>query len=532
MSFFDILHLALRNLREAKLRAALTTMGVIVGVAVIVTMVSFGLGLQRNTVARFNELDLFNEITVYGRSLSSLVAIGLGNGRAAEAAKGASERGRRKSSARTLDDAALAEIAKIPGVAYVEPSINFTAYVRANGRVQQQTIGGVRVPNAASRFKGYAAGDMISVPEADDAIVDESFLSSFGYQKASDAIGQRIDFLAPPTPQGAGGGTTTARDGTAGKSRRDGDTAPRDESVGSVDAEDAAAEKGAPLSFFGLPLEDLAGAEGEGGTSENGSAERGLVARSFRIVGVLKDELEKGSGSRTRFRGLMPVANIYIPLMAAQAWETTHRGMLDEVALRLARETGALGADETEGYNSATVRLSDPLVVQDVVNTLTDAGFSTFGLFTQLEQLRTLFLIINSALGLLGGISLLVASFGIANTMIMSIFERTREIGIMKAIGAEDREIKLIFFVEAAVIGLAGGIAGSLAAWGIDKLANRLAYQFLLQPKGAPFIDFFSLPPYLWLGAIAFATVVSILAALYPATRAARIDPVTALRHD
>src|SRR5215213_1326655 len=73
MSFSDILRLSLRNLREAKLRAVLTTMGVIVGVAVIVTMVSFGLGLQRNTVSRFRELDLFNEITVYGKSLSDLV---------------------------------------------------------------------------------------------------------------------------------------------------------------------------------------------------------------------------------------------------------------------------------------------------------------------------------------------------------------------------------------------------------------------------------------------------------------------------
>ena len=62
MSFFDILHLALRNLRQAKLRAVLTTMGVIVGVAVIVTMVSFGLGLQSNMLARFKALDLFNEI--------------------------------------------------------------------------------------------------------------------------------------------------------------------------------------------------------------------------------------------------------------------------------------------------------------------------------------------------------------------------------------------------------------------------------------------------------------------------------------
>src|ERR687883_322410 len=77
MFFLDILYLSLRNLREAKLRATLTTMGVIVGVAVIVTMVSFGLGLQRNTITRFKELDLFNEITVYGKSISNLVEEGL-----------------------------------------------------------------------------------------------------------------------------------------------------------------------------------------------------------------------------------------------------------------------------------------------------------------------------------------------------------------------------------------------------------------------------------------------------------------------
>ena len=126
----------------------------------------------------------------------------------------------------------------------------------------------------------------------------------------------------------------------------------------------------------------------------------------------------------------------------------------------------------------------------------------------------------------------MVASFGIANTMIMSILERTREIGIMKAIGAEDREIKTIFFLEAAVIGACGGVIGVVVAWGIDAVANRLAYRFILKPQGASFVDFFSLPPWLSAGAILFAVIVSILAALYPAARAARIDPVRALRHD
>jgi putative ABC transport system permease protein len=140
--------------------------------------------------------------------------------------------------------------------------------------------------------------------------------------------------------------------------------------------------------------------------------------------------------------------------------------------------------------------------------------------------------VINSALALLGGISLLVASFGIANTILMAILERTREIGIMKAIGAEDREIKLIFFVEAGVIGFTGGVLGALAAWGITRLANSLAYTFILKPRNAAFVNFFDLPAYLWLGAILFAIIVAILAALYPASRAARIDPVIALRHD
>src|SRR5215210_4629243 len=129
MTFFDILYLSLRNLREARLRATLTTMGVIVGVAVIVTMVSFGLGLQRNTVTRFKELDLFNEITVFGRSLSSIASSGFNKNQANANDQPQGERhGNRnlkpdKAPQRPLDDVALAEIARLPGVAYVEPTI-------------------------------------------------------------------------------------------------------------------------------------------------------------------------------------------------------------------------------------------------------------------------------------------------------------------------------------------------------------------------------------------------------------------------
>src|SRR5712692_1327023 len=117
MSFLDILYLSLRNLREAKLRATLTSMGVIVGVAVIVTMVSFGLGLQRNMLARFKALDLFNEIRVFGSGLNQLASSGFdrGSGRGGDDPSERRERRLRpdKSPTRILDDAAVMEIAKI-----------------------------------------------------------------------------------------------------------------------------------------------------------------------------------------------------------------------------------------------------------------------------------------------------------------------------------------------------------------------------------------------------------------------------------
>ena len=485
MSFLDILNLALRNLRQAKLRATLTTMGVIVGVAVIVTMMSFGLGLQRNMLERFGALDLFNEIQIFGQGLSNLAGLGRDGGRRDEGERRNGRQRADKTPSRILDDAGVQEIAKIPGVAYVEPNVNFGGYVRSNGKILSQNVGGANIPNASSRFQTFAAGRMISSPTADEAVVTERLAKDFGYDKPADAVGKTVELLAPP------------------------------------DEKNKEKEEEEPPNFFGIPLDD-------GGLDESNSD---LQVKTFRISGVLSTEIKEGAG-QGGLRGLMPGAGIYIPLQVAHDWSKKHRGQMSRVALALARQGGNLGEGQTEGYDSAVVRVSDPVALTEVRKKITELGFSSFSIVDELDQIRTVFLIVDSVLGLLGGISLLVASFGIANTMIMSILERTREIGIMKAIGAEDREIKLIFFVEAAVIGVFGGVIGVLVAWGIDGIANRLAYRFILKPQGASFVDFFSLPPYLSIGAILFALIVSIVAALYPAARAARIDPVRALRHD
>jgi ABC-type antimicrobial peptide transport system permease subunit len=483
MSFFDILHLALRNLRQAKLRAFLTTMGVIVGVAVIVTMISFGLGLQGNIFARLKALDLFNEIQVFGRGLGSLAGLE----RAARNTDEGQRRQRTRSATRILDDNGIKEMAAIQGVVYVEPDVSFGAFVRSNGKLLTQTVGGANIPNASTRFQQFAAGQMISSADVAEAVVSERFIRNFGYAKPEDAVGKTVELLAAP-----------------------------DE-----DEQSNANEEEETPNFFGIPLDDP-------GLDESNS---GLQVQTFRIAGVISAEVRGGIGP-SGLRGMLTNADVYVPLPKARAWQLQHRGPLSRVALALARQGGNLGAEQTEGYDFAVVRVSDPVELTQVRAKITELGFGSFSIVDEIDQIRTVFLIIDSVLGLLGGISLLVASFGIANTMIMSILERTREIGIMKAIGAEDREIKLIFFVEAAVIGVVGGVVGVLVAWGIDEIANRLAYRFILKPQGAAFVDFFSLPIYLTLGAILFALLVSITAALYPASRAARIDPVRALRHD
>src|SRR5436305_3108391 len=232
MPFFDLLKLAFRNLREAKLRATLTSMGVIVGVAVIITMVSFGLGLQRNMLTRFRALDLFNELRVFGKSVFSMAMTNVDPKLRRDENPG-DRRGPAfradKAPTRILDEAAVAEIAKIPGVAYVEPDISFSAYVRCNGRVSMNSVACASVPNASSRFKLFSAGHMLSRADADEAVVSEVFVETCGYAKPADAVGQTIEFLTTNP-----GSNTSAKKGEAKTNQAN------DEQAGD--------------SYFGLPV--------------------------------------------------------------------------------------------------------------------------------------------------------------------------------------------------------------------------------------------------------------------------------------
>ncbi len=149
----------------------------------------------------------------------------------------------------------------------------------------------------------------------------------------------------------------------------------------------------------------------------------------------------------------------------------------------------------------------------------------------QFEEINRGFLVMDMILAVVGMIAIVVASLGIVNTMVMSILERYCEIGIMKAVGASDKDVKKIFFFESGVIGFLGGIFGLALGWLVSGLINQVVNYFLAR-QGVPFIQYFSFPWWLCLGAVFFSILVSLLAGIYPAVRAARVDPVVALRHD
>jgi putative ABC transport system permease protein len=189
-------------------------------------------------------------------------------------------------------------------------------------------------------------------------------------------------------------------------------------------------------------------------------------------------------------------------------------------------------------YENVIVKADTAEHVADIEKTLTDQGFYTFSAQTIQKELKSVFLIIQGVLGALGGIAMLVAALGIANTMTMSIYERTREIGIMKAVGASNRQIKRVFLGEAAIIGVLGGIGGLLFSAAGASLAN-LFVQALIAGQtatsgGAPTetTSFFQIPVWLAVFAIVFAAGVGLLSGVLPAVRAANLDPLTALRHE
>ena len=238
--------------------------------------------------------------------------------------------------------------------------------------------------------------------------------------------------------------------------------------------------------------------------------------KPLRIVGIIETAPYAGLTNSSNSRVFIPVglAEKIRPVLTANLRD-----------LMQGKEAPA------SSYQALVVRVSSPTHVPATQEAIKKLGFRTFSLLDATKSLRRVFAILDVFLGIFGSVALIVASLGIVNTLVMSVLERRREIGILKALGASDSDVKRLFFAEAGAMGIAGGLLGVVLGWLIGRGIN-FATGIYLARQDLPREAILVLPWWLAIGAIVFAIVVSLVSGLYPAARAAKLNPVEALRYE
>jgi putative ABC transport system permease protein len=466
----DLAELAARNLREAILRNSLTTLGVAVGVASLVAMVSLGVGLQSLASKRLTRSGLFDAVFVTSfRDFRG----GGGPGRPGGPARSNDSSAKTSQSsaapakpAKILDDDALHQFEQLPNVAEAYPQIRFVTEIKFSDRdITTSVLGLPESSRSGGAFDGMT-GKYFSSPNAEEAILQIDFAKELSDQPSSLVGKDLLLRYAERAPK---------------RTQQEEDEALLDAMSGS-----------APPSLSIVQRE-----------------------KKLRIVGITESDPSAGIGG---FGG----GRVFIPLKTALQ---LHVAQPSDLQAMLSGDSGK------PTYLSVTVRAKSPKDVEKLEAAIKNLGFSAFSLLDAAHGLRLVFIVFDLFLLLFGSLALTVASLGIINTLVMAILERRREIGILKALGASDNDVKGLFFAEAGAMGIVGGIFGVLLGWLIGQALNW-GLIIYLKRQDVPPVNISFVPWWLALGAILFAALVSLLAGLYPASRAAQLNPVEALRYE
>ncbi len=428
MKLRDKITLAWSNLGRRKVRTALTSVGVVVGITTLVTMVSLVNGVQQQVKQQFEKIGL-DRVVVRPHGEGVFGANG-----SFEGGFNPFDIGGRVSIISPND---VKRWEKWPGVLQVVPEIEMPSSI-----------------SSGVLFRG----------------------KSVGVRLGNDSIPRRGPFTEPPVALfgsldlPASGGRIVLSRGT--------------------------------LRALKIPQKEFASLLGQK-TQIVLAAPRGQKkSYSFQISGI-SDESRRSAGVAT------------IDRLNIKGWWFNDANLL-----------------KNEGYDSVMLRAGDVMGAKSLVSRLRKEKLSVQSIDAILDVANRIFASITAMLGLMSSVALLVACIGIANTMIMSIYERTREIGTLKAMGASRSDIRQMFMLEAGFIGLFGGAFGVAFSWLLGRGLDRFAH-FLAAKRNFPLPDqLFVLTPTLALQALVCAFFIGIFAGLYPANRAARLDPLVALRHE
>jgi ABC-type antimicrobial peptide transport system permease subunit len=491
MTARDVLDLSLGSLWRIKLRAFLTTAGVAIGIATLVAMLSFVAGNQRWVEEAFADLGLLTRINVSPKDRER------NSGSPPDSSSGP-----------VLDRAALRTLSGLPGVTAAYPFVEFevtaaVADTQVSAKVRALSCEVMRL----KPFSLVLGGSVFSSDEAAEAVITPAFLKTIGLEDGKDLVGRTMVISA------------------------------RVSSVDSALARAVGDPRGEMSRILGAMTFDSLAAPGY----RERVLRREVGERMSRFMdGLLRhpvtvtDTLTIIAVGREIDEYQVPVSPIIVPEGTARRFGSAGIGLGGGPSDILAAvQTGdvfrAGGVEESRQFPRVTLE-TEPLASHEaIVDSVEALGFRAFSFAKEFEQIKRFFVYYYLGLGIVGLIALVTASLGIVNTMVMSITERRREIGILKSLGADEREIEFVFLVESGLIGCVGALVGILFGWAGTRVVAAVAKVIMVREE-MPIFDPFALPVWLVAVALLVGVVVSVIAGLYPAARAARVDPVEALR--
>ncbi len=460
MKGYDLFELAVRNLRQSKLRNGLTTVGISVGVASLVAMLSLGVGLQQLATRRLAGSGMFD--TVFVTSKQDFRGFD----------REEDQKDQHPEKAPALDESARQKMEHLQYVTEVEPEIRVMGEVLYGGQTHFGFVTGLPMSARENEAFDNLQGKFFSRSDADEVILLNDFAKE----------------LDPKNPKGLIGNEVTLRYGEHQPLAADSDN-------------------------VGHPTLS----EGQSGGNSNAGDDYGFSVvrktQQLKVVGIVDEE--PYGGMRTVSRG-----RIFLPVVLTEKLNMAQFGDM---------RSSLRGNGKT--FMTLAVRVKDPAKVEQVQDAIKQMGFRTFSVLDATKSLRRFFTVLDLFLGIFGSLALAVATLAIINTLVMAVLERRREIGVMKAIGASDGDVKRLFFAEAGAMGFFGGVLGIALGFAIGKAIN-IGTGIYLRNHQLPAEAVWILPPWLIGAAIAFSILVSLLAGLYPASRAARLDPVQTLKYE
>ena len=474
MRWIDLLRMSSSNLRRRKLRSILTILGVVIGTASIVVMISLGLGMQQSLYREIEQSGGMTAVTVTGKDVGSQMYYYSDSGSDQEASK-------------YVTDETIEKLSKLEHVKSASPvllmnSIIMTGKYYGNIQLTGMTLEALKEQNISLVEGGR-------LPKADSSELELVFgnlatenLMEKGTDKGYWETGVRPDVDVMKAQMFL----VLDSDAYYNTLQNTGGTAISTENSSSAST---------------------------GGTTPTKAPKKYVVHASGRVKG---DENTYNAHSYNVYCDITTLKNMLKKEYAGRAipgQPTTKSGKPYKFF----------------AYTNAMVQVDDIDNVDVVASEIQNLGYKVTTNAEYVKSMQKQFAMIQAVLGGIGAVSLFVAAIGIMNTMMMSIYERTKEIGVIKVLGCSLKNIKQMFLLEAAFIGFIGGVVGNLLSFLMSFIINILTGNGSAMGLDG---NISYIPPWLVIASMAFAMLIGMVAGYFPALRAMKLSPLAAIRNE